>query len=90
MAPKASVEKTVIQTKGIGGVGPEHRGQQNRNDDEHAAHGGRAGLFQMRLRAVVAHVLADLELAQLLITQGPMKSAISSAVSEANAVRNVR
>ena len=52
--------------KGIGGVGPEHRGQQNGDDDEHAAHGGRAGLLQVRLRPVVADVLADLELAQLL------------------------
>ena len=57
--------------KGIGGIGPQHRGQQNGDDDEHAAHGGRAGFFQVRLRPVFADVLADLELAQLLNHLGP-------------------
>ena len=52
--------------EGIGGVGPEHGGQQNGDDDEDAAHGGRAGFFLVRLRAVFADVLADLEFAQLL------------------------
>ena len=57
--------------EGIGGIGPEHRGQQNGDDDEHAAHGGRAGFFLVRLRAVFADVLADLEFAQLLDDVGP-------------------
>ncbi len=52
--------------KGIGRVGPQHRRQQNGDDDEHSAHGGRAGFLQVRLRPVFANVLADLELAQLL------------------------
>ena len=52
--------------KGIGGIGPEHSGQQNGDADEHAAHGGRAGLLEVRLGAVFADELADLELAQLL------------------------
>ncbi len=52
--------------EGVGGIAPEHRGQQNRNPDEHAAHGGSAGLLQVRLWPVVADKLADLKLAQLL------------------------
>ena len=52
--------------EGIGRIGPEHRGQQDGDDDEDAAHGGRAGFFLVRLRAVFADVLADLEFAQLL------------------------
>ncbi len=52
--------------EGVGGIGPEHGGQQNGDDDEDAAHGGRARLLQVRLRAVFADVLADLEFAQLL------------------------
>ncbi len=52
--------------KGVRQIGPEQRGQQNRNADEDSAHGGRAGLLLVILRAVFADVLADLELAQLL------------------------
>ena len=33
---------------------------------EHAAHGGGAGLFLVRLRSVFADVLADLEFPQFL------------------------
>ncbi len=90
MAPKASVENTAIQTKGLAGSDHSTVGSRMAMHDEHAAHGGRAGLLQVRLRPVLANVLADLELAQLLDHPGPMNSAISSAVSEAKAVRNVR
>ena len=45
-------------------VGPEQRGDDDRDDDEQSAHGGRAGFFLMRLRAFFADVLADLEIAQ--------------------------
>jgi hypothetical protein len=90
MAPKARVEQNREPDEGVGGVGPEDRGQQDGDDDENAAHGGRAGLFQMRLGAVIADVLADLEFAQLLDDHGPMNMAMSSAVSEAKAVRKVR
>ena len=57
--------------EGVGGVGPEHGGQQDGDDDEHAAHGGRAGFFLVRLGPVFADVLADLEFAQLLDDVGP-------------------
>ena len=50
----------------IGGIGPEDSGQKNGDDDEHSAHGGGAGFFEVRLRAVFADVLADLEFAELL------------------------
>ena len=52
--------------KGVGRIGPEYGGQQNGDDDEHSAHGGSAGFLLVRLRAVFADVLADLEFAQLL------------------------
>ena len=57
--------------EGIGGVGPEHGGQQDGDDDEDAAHGGRARLLLVRLGPVFADVLADLELTQLLNDVGP-------------------
>ena len=56
--------------KGIGGVGPEHCRQQNRDGDQHAAHRRSAGLLQVRLRAVIADILADLKFAQLLYHPG--------------------
>jgi len=52
--------------EGVGGVGPEHGGQQDGDADEHAAHRRSAGLLQVRLRPVFAHVLANLKLMQLL------------------------
>jgi len=60
MAPKAKRRNTVSQTKGLADR-PQNGGQQNRNDDENAAHGGRARLFQVRLRSVFANVLANLD-----------------------------
>ena len=50
----------------IGRIGPQHRGQQNRNADQHAAHRRRPRLLQVRLRPVLSHKLPDLELPQLL------------------------
>jgi hypothetical protein len=46
-------------------VGPQQRGDDDGDEDQHPAHGGRARLLVMRFRAVLADVLADLELAQL-------------------------
>ena len=66
MAPKASVEQHGDPDERVGGIGPQQGGQQDGDDDEHAAHGGRAGFLLVRLRAVFADVLADLEFAQLL------------------------
>ena len=45
-------------------VRPEQGGSHERDDDENPAHGGRPLLGQMRLRSVVAHVLADFESAK--------------------------
>ncbi len=48
---------------------PQIRQQQYRdddgNDDQHSAHGGRSRLLEVRFRTVLANVLADLEFAQL-------------------------
>ena len=46
-------------------IGPEQRRHHDADDDQHAAHGRRAGLLLMRFRAVFANVLADLKFAQL-------------------------
>jgi len=63
MAPKASVEKTATRP-GIAGR-TTHRGQQDGDTDEDTAHGGRARFLKWT-EAVLANVLANLELAQLL------------------------
>ena len=47
-------EETVRQ------VAPEQRGDADREQDQRAAHGRRSRLGEVRLRAVVAHCLADL------------------------------
>jgi hypothetical protein len=52
--------------EGVRWIGPERGGQQDGDADQHAAHGGRAGFFQVRLRPIVTHKLADLELMKLL------------------------
>jgi hypothetical protein len=41
-------------------VAPQQGGNRNRNEDQSAAHSRRAGLYQMCLRPVTAHRLADL------------------------------
>ena len=43
-----------------GQVRPQQRREHHRHQDETAAHGGRTGFLQMRLRTVGAHALADL------------------------------
>jgi hypothetical protein len=48
----------------VGQVAPQQRGDADGDQDQRAAHGRRAGLGQVRLRAVVAHRLADLLLRQ--------------------------
>ncbi len=57
--------------EGIGKVAPQQRGQEDGNTDEHAAHGRGAGLFLVALGTVLANVLADLKLAQLLNDERP-------------------
>ena len=52
--------------KRVGRNRPQQRRQHNGNHDQHAAHGGRARLLQMRLRPIFPDKLADLKLAQLL------------------------
>jgi hypothetical protein len=44
----------------VGQVAPEQRRDADGDQDQHAAHGRRAGLDEVGLRAVVAHRLADL------------------------------
>ncbi len=60
---------------GVGEVRPQQRGHHNGDDDQHAAHGGRAGLLLVRARAFLADHLADLELAQLRNQPRPQKQA---------------
>ena len=52
--------------KRIAQVGPEQRGNQDGDGNQQAAHGGRAGLFLMSLRAFFADVLPDLKITQPL------------------------
>ena len=65
------VANTAIQTKRIAQVGPEQRRHQDGDGNQQAAHGRRAGLFLVRLRAFFADVLADLKFAQTLDDDGP-------------------
>ena len=46
----------------IAQIGPQQRGHNDRDDDQQAAHGGRAGFFLVSFRAFFADVLADLEI----------------------------
>src|SRR5215469_10213841 len=50
--------------KAIGEIRPQQGRDQHADDNEHAAHGGSAGFLLMRLRPLLANVLANLELAQ--------------------------
>ena len=50
---------------GIAQVRPQQRRNHDRDDDQDAAHGRRAGLLLVRFRTFLADVLADLKLAQL-------------------------
>src|SRR5438552_11836495 len=50
-------------------VGPQQRGDDDGNCNQQAAHGGCPRLFLMSLRAFLADVLADLELAQTIDDQ---------------------
>jgi hypothetical protein len=52
-------------------VGPEQRRDDRGHDDEHAAHGGRARLAEVRLRSLAAHDLPDAQPAQLPDDGGP-------------------
>ena len=49
----------------VGQIPPQERGQADRHQDQRAAHRRRAGLGQMRARALLAHCLADLVRRQL-------------------------
>ena len=81
MAPNAQVEKTAIQTKRIAQVGPQQRRHDDRDGDQHPAHGGRAGFFLVGLRAFFADVLADLKFAQAVDDQRPDDQASEQAPS---------
>ena len=48
----------------IAQIGPQQRGNDDRDDDQQSAHGRRAGFFLMSLRAFFANVLSDLKFAQ--------------------------
>ena len=69
--PKASVTSSTTHTKRLRQVAPEQRRDRDRHQDQRAAHGRRAGLGQVRLRAVVAHRLADLVGGELADHVGP-------------------
>ena len=55
---------------GIAQVRPEERGDDDGNNDEDAAHGGRACFFLMGFRPFLTDVLSDLELAELMDQPG--------------------
>src|SRR5262249_42860991 len=48
----------------ISQIGPQHSWQNDRDDDEYAAHSGRARLGLMRFGTLFPNMLADLKLAQ--------------------------
>jgi len=58
------------QNKRISQVSPKQRGHGRRQDDQHAPHGGCAGLFLVLLGSLVADVLPDLQIAQALNQPG--------------------
>ncbi len=45
-------------------IGPQQRGDDHADHDEHSAHGGCPGFLLVGLRAILAYVLADLEFTQ--------------------------
>ena len=57
--------------EGIGEIAPQQRRQKDGDTDEHAAHGGGAGFLLVVLGTVLADVLADLKLTQLLNDEWP-------------------
>ena len=57
--------------KRVGQVAPQQRRHQDGDADQHAAHGRRAALFLVALRAFFADVLADLKLPQPLDDERP-------------------
>jgi hypothetical protein len=74
----------------IAQIGPQQRADHDGDDDQGAAHGGRAGLGQMRARPVVAHHLADLVARQARDHRGPTSSDMLSADMTARIARSVR
>ena len=90
MAPKAIVEKTVIQIKGFPGSAQSTVGSRIAMQMSTPPMVGVPVFFRCDCGPSVRTYWPIWNSRSFSITQGPMKSAISSAVSEANAVRNVR
>ena len=63
--PQHDPDQPVLQ------VGPQQHGDDDSRQDQRPAHGGRAGLAEVRLRAVVAHRLADFVRGELPDQQRP-------------------
>jgi hypothetical protein len=61
MAPKPIVTTQHDPDEAVRQVEPQQRGEGDGEQHQHAAHGGRAALGQVRLHAVAAHRLADLQ-----------------------------
>ena len=59
MAPNARVMASTVHTKRLDRSAPQRGGDEDRDEDEHPAHGGSARLGMMRLRAVIADDLAE-------------------------------
>ena len=90
MAPKASVEKTVIQTKGLAGSDQSTVGSRMAMTISTPPMVGVPDFFRCDCGPSSRTYWPIWNSRSFSITQGPMNSAISSAVSEAKAVRNVR
>ena len=71
MAPKPKVTSITIQTKRLVQSNHSSVRDADADQDQHAAHGRRAALGQVRLHAVVADRLADLQLGQAADHPGP-------------------
>ena len=61
---KAQRDEQNNPDKAVAQIGPQQRGDGNAKQDQHAAHGRRATLDQMRGHAVTANRLSDLEFGQ--------------------------
>ena len=75
---------------GIAEVGPQKSRDDDRDDDQQAAHGRRAGFFPMRLRALLTNLLAEAPVAQFANHEGPEQESQSQSrqARERNARRD--
>jgi hypothetical protein len=90
MAPKPSVTMSTIQTKRLDRSNHSNVEMADGQQDQHAAHGGRAALAQVRLHRVAADGLADLQRGQPPDHKRPGQQADQQRREAAITARKVR